>query len=110
MLTPSRARALGRALAAPSTSSPIVTLPSFLVPAFQTTQQATSSRPFSATTTCPSKLGRTPISIPPGVEFVVGEPKLKKDTTTYLKIAKRTVSVTGPLGEFAIRRAMCCAK
>lgn len=56
------------------------------------------SRAFSATGPRQSKLGRTPISIPPGVELLIGEPKVKRDPTTYLKIPRRTVSVEGPLG------------
>ncbi|KAK3394911.1 ribosomal protein L6, alpha-beta domain-containing protein [Podospora didyma] len=90
------APARGRAIAS---SSSVVTLPSFLVPAFQTT---TAARHFSATTNRPSKLGTTPISIPPNVELLIGEPKVKKDLTTYLKIAKRTVTITGPLGQLAL--------
>lgn len=73
-----------------------VTLPAFLVPAFQSTAPR---RQFSSTTNRSSKLGRTPISIPPGVELTIGEPIVKKDPTTYLKIPKRTVTVTGPLGK-----------
>ncbi|KAK0629053.1 ribosomal protein L6, alpha-beta domain-containing protein [Bombardia bombarda] len=97
MLAPSRARVLDRA--ASSSAAVLVSLPSFLVPAFQTLRTTTPSRPFSASTTRPSKLGRTPISIPPGVELAIGEPKVKRDMTTYLKIAKRTVTVSGPLGK-----------
>ncbi|KAK0617265.1 ribosomal protein L6, alpha-beta domain-containing protein [Immersiella caudata] len=89
MLSPSQARALTRTLGP-------VTLPSFLVPAFQSPPQ---TRQFSATASSQSKLGRTPISIPPGVELTIGEPKVKKDSTTWMKIAKRTVSVAGPLGK-----------
>ncbi|KAM7192904.1 54S ribosomal protein L6 [Rhypophila sp. PSN 637] len=95
MLAPARGgRALGRAITASSPSSSVVTLPSFLVPAFQTT----TTRPFSATATRPSKLGRTPLSIPPNVDVSISEPWIKKDMTTYLKIPKRTITVTGPLG------------
>lgn len=72
-----------------------MSLPSFLVPAFHTSP----ARQFSATTNRPSKLGRIPISIPPGVELSIGEPKIKKDFTTYLQVAKRTVTIQGPLGE-----------
>ncbi|KAI0152599.1 54S ribosomal protein L6 [Xylariaceae sp. FL1272] len=86
MLGPSRSRVLDKAL-----SGTVVTLPAFLVPAFHT-------RHFSATSIAASKLGRTPISIPPGVDIVVGEPRVKRDVTTYLKIPKRTVTVSGPLG------------
>ena len=91
MFAPSRGRALERALG----SSAATTLPSFLVPAFQTIP----ARPFSATAQRPSKLGRTPIAVPPGVEVTIGEPVIKKDATTYRQIAKRTVTVTGPLGQ-----------
>ncbi|OTA92814.1 hypothetical protein M434DRAFT_74146 [Hypoxylon sp. CO27-5] len=93
MLAPSRGKVLERALAG---TNPAVILPAFLVPAFQTT---TPRRQFSNTWNRPSKLGRTPISIPPGVELTIGEPKVKRDPTTYLKIPKRTVTVAGPLGK-----------
>ncbi|KAI1157778.1 54S ribosomal protein L6 [Nemania serpens] len=90
MLAPSRSKVFEKAI-----SGATVTLPGFLVPAFQ----APPSRRFSATPSTSSKLGRTPISIPPGVEITIGEPTAKKDPTTYLRIAKRTVTVTGPLGK-----------
>ncbi|KAI1402786.1 ribosomal protein L6 [Hypoxylon fuscum] len=93
MLAPSRVKVLERAVSGNATA---VTLPAFLVPAFQT---AVPRRPFSNTTNRPSKLGRTPISIPPGVELAIGEPRVKKDATSYLRIPKRTVTVTGPLGK-----------
>ncbi|KAF7551204.1 hypothetical protein G7046_g7773 [Stylonectria norvegica] len=92
MFAPTRGKALGRAIAASSA----VTLPGFLVPAWQTTTAA--ARPFSSSAPRPSKLGRTPISIPPGVELSVGEPKAKRDMTSYKKIFKKTVTVSGPLG------------
>ncbi|KAK2599299.1 hypothetical protein N8I77_011068 [Diaporthe amygdali] len=92
MLGPTRARAI-----APSS---IVTLPSFLVPAFQNCAAAPAARrQFSASTSRPSKLGRTPISIPPGVELTIGEPYIVKDFTTYKQTPRRTVTVTGPLGK-----------
>ena len=90
ILSPSRGKVLERALRSPT----VVTLPSFLVPAFQTVP----TRQFSATTQRPSKLGRTPLAIPPGVEVTIGEPVIKKDATSYRQIAKRTVTVSGPLG------------
>lgn len=73
-------------------------LPSFLLPALQTTATTTPRRHFSATPQQHSKLGRTPISIPPGVELLIGEPVVKRDATSYIQVAKRTVTVTGPLG------------
>ncbi|KAI2472887.1 ribosomal protein L6 [Annulohypoxylon bovei var. microspora] len=93
MLAPSRGKVLERAL---SNANAATTLPAFLVPAFQT---AAPRRQFSSTTKRPSKLGRTPISIPPGIELTIGEPRVKKDPTTYLKIPKRTVTIAGPLGK-----------
>jgi len=93
MLAPSRLRAVEKAISASS----VISLPSFLVPAFHVTSSATR-RSFSATAIRPSKLGRTPISIPPGVEILIGPPKVKEDPTTYLRIPKRTVTVSGPLG------------
>jgi large subunit ribosomal protein L6 len=95
------ARSQGRALArcALDAANPsAVSLPSFLVPALHSTSPPPAARQFSVSTSRPSKLGRTPISIPPGVEVTVSEPWLKKDATTYLKIMKRTVTVQGPLG------------
>ncbi|KAK2676171.1 hypothetical protein RAB80_008357 [Fusarium oxysporum f. sp. vasinfectum] len=102
MFTPSRGRAIGRAIAA-SSSGP-VTLPSFLVPAWQATApKIASSRAaialFSTTSKRPSKLGRTPLSIPPGVELSVGEPVASRDLTSYKKVYKKTITVKGPLGE-----------
>ncbi|KAL2755897.1 hypothetical protein ACRALDRAFT_1034292 [Sodiomyces alcalophilus JCM 7366] len=103
MLASSRGSVVRQALGA----SPTASLPSFLVPAAfrattttttATTTTTTARRPFSATSQRHSKLGRTPISIPPGVELFIGEPKVKHDPTTYLKIPKRTVTVKGPLG------------
>ncbi|KAI0120863.1 ribosomal protein L6 [Hypoxylon sp. NC0597] len=93
MLAPGRGKVLEKALAGTNTA---VTLPAFLVPAFQTTAPR---RQFSNTSNRPSKLGRTPISIPPGVELTIGEPRVKRDPTTYLRIPKRTVTVAGPLGK-----------
>jgi len=98
MLAPSRGRALARAIDSSSASF----LPSFLLPAFQ----LPPARQFSASTSRPSKLGRIPISIPPGVELLIGEPKVKVDATTYLKIPKRTVTVQGPLGASQSPRRM----
>lgn len=55
---------------------------------------------FSTTQKRPSKLGRTPISIPPGVELLMGEPVAKKVATSYKPTIKKTITVTGPLGGF----------
>ncbi|KAI1636837.1 ribosomal protein L6 [Biscogniauxia mediterranea] len=117
MLAPSRgARALGRAI---SSRGSAITLPGFLVPAFQSTSSSPSfsssswsssssttprgqRRQFSCTPARASKLGRTPISIPPGVELVLGEPIVKNDPTSYLVVKKRIATVTGPLGKLEL--------
>jgi len=46
-----------------------------------------------------SKLGRTPITVPPGVELQVSDLYVKKDMTSYKKEYKRRITVKGPLGE-----------
>lgn len=89
-MIPSRGgKAVERAVA----GSPVV-LPAFLVPAVR----AAPRRLFSHTPSRPSKVGRTPITIPPGVEFTIGEPFVREDPTTYLKPIRRIVTVAGPLG------------
>lgn len=98
MLAPSRSRA---ALC----SAPIATLPSFLVPALAASASA-ARRTFSASTAQQSKLGRTPISVPPGVELTIGEPYIKRDYTTYKQTPRRNVSVAGPLGTSATATAL----
>lgn len=99
MLAPGRGLVLEK-------SAGIINLPSFLLPAFSSAFASShhphhhpARRQFSSTPHRPSKLGRTPISIPPGVEISVGEPRIVKDATTYLRIPKRTVTVEGPLGK-----------
>ncbi|KAI0477573.1 54S ribosomal protein L6 [Xylariaceae sp. FL0804] len=113
LLAPSRAAVLERALATGGSAA----LPSFLVPAFTlallprrtTTRTSTRTPPsarqqqqrraFSATAGRASKLGRTPISIPPGVELTVGEPYAHQVPTSWLRVMRRTVTVAGPLGK-----------
>lgn len=94
---PSRGKALGNALRA----APAVMLPGFLVPAWQRLAQR-QQHPFSTTTKRPSKLGRTPISIPPGVELTMGEPKASRSATSYKATVKKTITVKGPLGGFSL--------
>ena len=100
MFAPCRGKALRHAIS----SSPAVTLPRFLVPAWQTTTKTTTTtttaqpRQFSTTPRCNSKLGRTPISIPPGVELTMGEPKMQRGARDWKSSIKRTITVKGPLG------------
>ncbi|KFH45956.1 54S ribosomal protein L6-like protein [Hapsidospora chrysogenum ATCC 11550] len=101
MFAPCRGKALRHAIS----SSPAVTLPRFLVPAWQTTTTKTTRahpRQFSTTPRCHSKLGRTPISIPPGVELTMGEPKIQRGARDWKSSIKRTITVKGPLGELEL--------
>lgn len=90
-----------RAAATILSPASVITLPSFLVPAL-VAPAAQGRRQFSASAAQPSKLGRTPISIPPGVELTIGEPWVKQDLTTYKQTPKRTLTITGPLGRKAM--------
>jgi len=92
---PIRGKALGHALR----GAPAVSLPGFLVPAWQRLA-AQRQHKFSTTTKRPSKLGRTPISIPPGVELTMGEPKSSRSAMSYAATVKKTITVKGPLGMF----------
>lgn len=93
---PSRCKVLGHVLRSSSGS----VLPGLLVPAWPTFAQ----RQFSTTTKRPSKLGRTPITIPPGVELSMGDLKKVKSKTSYKPTVNRRITVKGPLGEFSLAR------
>ncbi|CAK7270253.1 54S ribosomal protein L6 mitochondrial [Sporothrix epigloea] len=96
MLAPRQGQALARALDCSTLAAAAVSARTWTA----ATRQCV--RAFSASATQRSKLGRTPISIPPGVELHIGEPIVKKDPTTYLKIPRRTVAVQGPLGSLKL--------
>ncbi|KAG5981549.1 hypothetical protein E4U55_002830 [Claviceps digitariae] len=105
-MVPSRGSLMAHVLRAASVSSSSsgATLPGFLVPAWpwQGQRQTTSTprpRQFSTTTKRPSKLGRTPITIPAGVELSIGELKTIRVKTSYKPALKRIINVKGPLGE-----------
>ncbi|KAF4504886.1 hypothetical protein G6O67_008281 [Ophiocordyceps sinensis] len=89
---PARCEALRLALRA----SPAVTLPGFLVPAWQGSARR-QRKHFSTTTQQHSKLGRMPISIPPGVELSIGGTKSVRSTTSYRASVKKTITIKGPL-------------
>ncbi|KAG6010920.1 hypothetical protein E4U21_002590 [Claviceps maximensis] len=97
-LVPSHgSRLMGHVLRSSSGSA---ALPGFLVPAWQRqTTTACTQRQFSTTTKRPSKLGRTPITIPPGVELTMSDAKTIRIKTSYKPAVKRTINVKGPLGE-----------
>ncbi|KHN99105.1 beta-tubulin [Metarhizium album ARSEF 1941] len=91
---PAKGKAFGHALRMNAPEA----LMEFLVPAWQTSAQ----RQFSTTTKRPSKLGRTPISIPPGVELSVSDLKSSKVATSYKPSIKKTITVKGPLGSLEL--------
>ncbi|KAI6784224.1 54S ribosomal protein L6-like protein [Emericellopsis cladophorae] len=93
---PSRSKALGRIFAASSASS----LPEFLVPAWRTIS-ANQSRLFSATSRCPSKLGRTPITIPQGVTVTKGDLVAKQGSRDWKATLMSKLTVNGPLGQLS---------
>ncbi|KFA53146.1 hypothetical protein S40293_03152 [Stachybotrys chartarum IBT 40293] len=92
MISPTWGKALGQSALHVQSS----TLPGFLVPAWH--RGSLSPRAFSTTATQRSKLGRNPISLPPGVELTVGEPVAIRDMTHFKPKVKKTITVTGPLG------------
>lgn len=93
---PAKKAALGQAWRA--ASAPAVSLPGFLVPAWQSGAAAGAARQFSTTGPRPSKLGRTPISVPPGVELSMSEPRTINSMTSYKPKITKTITVKGPLG------------
>lgn len=99
ILAPRRGKALSQALSAAAASP--CPLSSFL-PASSTAASSTwhssARRPFSTTHARGSKLGRTPLSIPPGVEVLMGEPKTLRSATSYKPVVRKTITVKGPLG------------
>ena len=70
-------------------------LPDFLVPALSSPH---TSRPFSSTSRCRSRIGSAPLSLPQGVHLVILDPpaKRKKEITTIKP--PKTVEIVGPLG------------
>jgi hypothetical protein len=93
MLSTSRGAAL-RAI----TSSPSISIPAFLVPAFQ----FSSARAFSATNSTQSHIGRAPLSIPPEVNFSVAYPTPPKNARPSPEQLRPTVTVEGPLGSLSM--------
>lgn len=87
-----------------SKSAGIFALPLSLLPSCDRKKMfvGRKERNFATTASAKSKLGRTPVSIPQGVEFTLSEPKVKHDPTSYLRIARRTATIKGPLGTITI--------
>ncbi|KAG5930518.1 hypothetical protein E4U42_000048, partial [Claviceps africana] len=87
-LVPSRGGLMGHVL---RSSSGVGVLPG--------TPLAARQRQFCTTKKRASKLGRTPITIPPGVELSISDVKTKRIKTSYKPAMKKTIQVKGPLGE-----------
>ncbi|KZF21092.1 ribosomal protein L6 [Xylona heveae TC161] len=83
-----------------SASTVSVSPPPFLLPAFQS---APSSRSFTSSSPCMSQVGRTPISLPPGVSVTIFEPPVPKAKTRVLRTEPETkVEIEGPLGKVSM--------
>jgi hypothetical protein len=93
LIAPSRANLLAKATQASSSTA----LPSFLLPAWQQ-QPGAAHRHFSTTPLQCSKLGRTPLAIPPGVEILMSDLKTVGSATSWKPSKHRTITVNGPLG------------
>ncbi|KAF2468550.1 mitochondrial 54S ribosomal protein YmL16 [Lindgomyces ingoldianus] len=94
MFSPARRRCAQGVIAA---SSHLTTsIPSFLLPAFLPNA---ASRTFATTAPCFSKIGSTPLSIPPEVTFKVIPPQARKGSRIQ---PMSTVHVKGPLGELSM--------
>lgn len=89
MLSTTRVKVVERAIG----SVPSILLPSFLLPAFPVT-----SRAFSASPSNSSHTGKTPLSIPPEVNFTVIRPVQRKNARYSANPARPVAEIEGPLG------------
>ncbi|CAG9943908.1 unnamed protein product [Clonostachys rosea f. rosea IK726] len=88
-------------LAKATQASSSTALPSFLLPAWQQ-QPGAAHRHFSTTPLQCSKLGRTPLAIPPGVEILMSDLKTVGSATSWKPSKHRTITVNGPLGSLSL--------
>ena len=70
-------------------------LPDFLLPAFSSQR---ISKPFTSTSTCRSRIGSEPLSLPPNVDIQILEPPVPKNRSIAVMEQPKIVEVTGPLG------------
>lgn len=95
MFTPARRRCVS---AIKSSRSAEISIPSFLLPAFQ--QQSSS---FSTSSPCQSKIGSAPLSLPPDVNFnIVEAPVQKKGARVSRTQGGATIHIEGPLGKLSM--------
>lgn len=90
MLSTARVKGLERV----ATSPFLISLPSFLLPAFP----LSSSRSFSASAQRPSHIGRAPLSIPPDVTLTINQSTVKKNLKALDAAANPVVEIEGPKG------------
>merc|ERR1711964_255681 len=83
MLSTARSKGLERVI----TSAPSASIPAFLLPAFPTV----STRSFSSSVNRPSQIGRSPLSIPPEVNFTILPPPVRKNGRASPIAARPTV-------------------
>lgn len=95
MFTPARRRCVS---AIKNTRSSEISIPGFLLPAFQ--QQSSS---FSTSLPCHSKIGSAPLSLPPDVNFnIVAAPVQKKGARVSRTQEGATIHIEGPLGKLSM--------
>lgn len=87
-------------IAANSVQSAEVSIPSFLLPAFQSPARVAA---FSTSSSCRSKIGSAPLSCPPEVAFRISEPPVQKAGARVSRTQQgATVEVEGPLGKMSM--------
>ncbi|KAL1306043.1 hypothetical protein AAFC00_004170 [Neodothiora populina] len=95
MFSSARRRCLN---AASSTQATELSIPSFLLPAFQTQR----SLAFSTSTSCRSKIGSAPISLPPEVTFTINKsPAPRQGARVSRDQPGAVVDIEGPLGKMS---------
>ncbi|KAL9047048.1 MAG: hypothetical protein Q9214_000276, partial [Letrouitia sp. 1 TL-2023] len=72
-----------------------INLPDFLVPAFYG-PESSASRPFSTSTPRASRVGATPVPVPPGVIIRLLEPSKRRGRITRFEPPK-LLEIEGPL-------------
>lgn len=78
-----------------------ISIPSFLLPAFQPSSQRTSS--FSTSASCCSKIGGAPLSVPQDVSFrILAPPQQKSGARVSRTQTGSTVEIEGPLGKMSL--------
>ncbi|KAK0515135.1 hypothetical protein JMJ35_002514 [Cladonia borealis] len=77
-----------------------VILPDFLLPAFSSPR---TSKSFSSTSKCRSRIGSEPLSLPPNVDLQILDPPVQKNKSVALTEQPKIVEVKGPLGKMTVQ-------